>query len=469
MSESMRSLLAALWMVVLPWAPVACGRDPGRALPRLTSTVGVDPFVLERVEAALAACQRDEPGATLELAKVYDANGMNELALAAYDLCLAEPGASNRAALGFLRAVALEALERPQEALAAFDAALASGDRYAPTHWRRGNLLFESGQMSAARAAFEAALALEPHSIPASLGLAKVLLATDDPGGARARLQALAERVPDERFVHALLARAQRALGDEAAAARELVLEQRATRISISDPRSAEVRARATGILVGLRQANEALMAGEHRAALALLEPLHARLPEDLALLQLLGKALVSAQEYERAIELLQASAAAHPEQFKTELFLGLAFAGKKANRKALEHLLRARTLSPAYGPTHAALGEVQTKSGQFAEAEASLARALECGETDLRTRLLLTQVQFEQRAFARALASAEQTLETFPNAVAAWTYLAEARARRGEDEAARAALAEAERRNPNYERLELVRALLLPAEASPR
>ncbi len=465
----MRSLPAALWLAVLAWAPAACGLGTEHALPHLASTEGVDPFVLERVEAALAACARNEPGALLELGKVYDANGMNELALAAYDVCLAEPGAANRAALAFLRGVALESLGRPAEALAAFDAALALGDSYAPTHWRRGNLLFESGRMLEARAAFEAALALEPHSIPASLGLGKVLLSADDPRGALARLQPLAERVPDERFVHGLLARAQRALGDEAAAARELALEERAAHISISDPRSAEVRARATGILVGLRQANEALMAGENRAALALLEPLHARASDDLAVLQLLGKALVSAQEYERAIELLQASTEAHPGQFKSELFLGLAYAGKKANRKALEHLLRARALSPAYGPTHAALGEVQTKSGQFAEAEASLARALECGEADLRTRLLLAQVQFEQRAFERALATAERACEAFPNAAAAWTYLAEARARRGEVVAARAALAEAERRNPHYERLDLVRALLVPAGASPR
>lgn len=465
----MRSLAAAFWLGALSWTPAACGQGAERELPRLASTAGVDPFVLERVDAALAACARGEPGATLELAKVYDANGMNDMALAAYDLCLAEPEGANRAAIVFLRGVVLEALGRPAEALAAFDAALALGDSYAPTHWRRGNLLFESGHMAEARAAFEAALALEPHSIPADLGLARVLLATDDPRGASARLEALAARVPDERFVHGLLARARRALGDEAAAARELALEERAEKSSISDPRSAEVRARATGILVGLRQANEALMSGQNRAALAILEPLHARAGDDLAVVQLLGKALVSAQEYDRAIELLQASTAAHPEQFKTELFLGLAYAGKKANRKALDHMLRARTLSPAYGPTHAALGEVQTKSGQFAEAEASLARALECGEEDLRTRLLLAQVQFEQRAFERALATAEQACAAFPNAAAAWSYLAEARARHGQADGARAALAEAEKRNPNYERLELVRALLVPEGASPR
>jgi predicted Zn-dependent protease len=66
-------------------------------------------------------------------------------------------------------------------------------------------------------------------------------------------------------------------------------------------------------------------------------------------------------------------------------------------------------------------------------------------------------------------LKTAEQACEAFPNAAAAWSYLAEARARRGEEVAARAALAEAEKRNPNYERLDLVRALLVPAGASPR
>jgi len=449
-------------------ACAACGPGAPGGLPRIAAPAGLDPLVLERVEAALAAAERDEPGARLELAKVYDANGLNELALATYELCLAR-GDEPRATLVFLRGTVLEALERTDEALAAYQEALRLGDTYAPTRWRAGQLLLDRGRLEEARREFEAALALEPRSIPALLGLARVELLAGAPEAALARLAPLAEAEPEERFVHGLLARALRALGQEEEARRALAREERAQRISLADPRSAEVRLRATGILHGLRAADEALGRGDARGAVTTMEALYARAPQDLAVQQMLAKALIGAGEHAHALEVLTASAAAHPDEFKTELFLGLAQQGQKNLKKAHEHLARAARLNPAYGPTHAALGEVEARFARFAAAETALLRALECGADELRTRILLAQVQLEQKAYARAASTADETRTLYPNAVAAWTYLAEARARLGETEAARLALAEAEKRNPSYERLPQVRALLATVEATPR
>ncbi|MSR63479.1 MAG: tetratricopeptide repeat protein [Planctomycetes bacterium] len=450
--------------LTLAFALAACGAGAARELPRLADPAGVDPFVLERVAAALAACERGTSGAELELAKLYDANGLSALALAGYDLCLSKAAtgpAAERALLQFLRGQALASLGRTPAALAAFDAALLLGDAYAPTNWRRGELLLDEGRVGEAQAAFEQALALEPLSVPANLGLARVMLLGDDAAGAATRLERLSERDPDERFVHGLLARAYRALGDAARAEVELRREQRASRISLADTRLAEVQTRATGVLAGVSRANELLAAGQASAAVALLEPLFTRAPDDLALLQMFGKSLLQAGDPARAVEVLEAGLARHPEQFKLELFLGQAHAARKANKKALEHLRRARELNPAFGPTWVSLAEVQQKLGHPDEAERSLLAAQEAGEDELRTRLLLVQVQLEQQAFVRALASARAAREAYPNAVAAWTWLAEAEARNGNAEGARAALAEAEARNPEYERLAAVRALL--------
>jgi len=457
-------------ILALAFALAACGPGAARELPRLADTAGVDPFVLERVAQALAACEQGASGAELELAKVYDANGLSELALAGYELCLAQAAerpAAERATLQFLRAQTLATLGRAPEALAGFEAALALGDEYAPTHWRRGELLLDAGRVGEARAAFERALALEPLSVPAHLGLARALLLDNDAAGAAARLERLAERDPEERFVHGLLARAYRALGDTARAEVELRREQRASRVSMADTRLGEVQTRATGVLAGVSRANELLAGGRAAAAVTLLEPLFARAPDDLALLQMFGKSLTQAGETERAVAVLEAGLARHPGQFKLELFLGQAFAARGANKKALEHLLRARELNPAFGPTLVALAEVQQKLARLSEAEQSLSAALEAGEDDLRTRILLVQVQLDQQAFARALESARAAREAFPNAAAAWAYLAEAEARSGNDAAARAALAEAEARNPEYERLTAVRALLAAGEGA--
>src|SRR5262245_65617704 len=73
---------------VLGLALAACAPDPNAA----TGVAGmrdIDPFVRDRIDAAQAACERNEAGALLELAKVYDANGLTELAYTTYEQCLA--------------------------------------------------------------------------------------------------------------------------------------------------------------------------------------------------------------------------------------------------------------------------------------------------------------------------------------------------------------------------------------------
>ncbi|MEQ1892484.1 MAG: tetratricopeptide repeat protein [Planctomycetota bacterium] len=450
------ALAALLW--------TACSQDPATFVaPRLADRTGVDPFKLDAIDAAIGALERGEEGALLELGKVYDANGLAEFADTIYRQCLAEAGTDARARtrLLYLLALNLEGLGRAEEALAAYDEVLTLEQDYAPTHWRRGELLFEFGRLAEARAAYERALALEPHSIQAHLGRARVLLLEEDWRGAIAELEPLVERVSDERYVHGLLARAYRALGDTERAALELKRDQKSERISMGDPRSGEVRARAVGVLAGVRRANEAMLDGRNREALEILAPLHARLPEDLALLQMVAKAHLAGLQYDAALAVLEPALKLHPDQFKLELFLGLALDGKKQPQRALPHLLRACELSPGYGPAHSAAGETLTKLRRFAEAEAAFLQALEMGEEDLRTRLLLGQVQLEQGAFERVLTTARAATRAFPRGAAAWSFQAEAEARAGlSDEAARS-LAEAERLNPDYERLPAVRALL--------
>jgi len=458
-----RALLGALLLA-------AC--DGGAAAPsgppRLVARDGVDPFKLEAIDAALAAAEGGQAGALLELAKTYDANGLGELADATYRQCLLhEREPRERARLLYLLALNLDGLGRAEEALATLDEALALEPDHGPTHWRRGDLLLDFGRLAEARTAYEQALALEPNSVQAHLGKARVLLAEDDPRGTIAELEPLVERVPDERYVHGLLARAYRALGDTERAALELRRDAKSERVSMGDPRAGEVRQRAVGVLAGVRRANEAMTAGRNQEALEVLAPLLARLPEDLALLQMMGKAHVAAGQHDEAIALLERARQQHPDQFKLELFLGLAFDGKKLPKRALPHLERACELSPGYGPAHSARGETLTKLGRFREAEEALTLAREAGEEDLRTLVLLGQMQLEQNALERAAATGRTATGEFPRAAPAWMLLAEAEARAGRVEPARAALTEAERLNPEHERLAAVRAMLPSVEGS--
>jgi len=416
-------------------------------------------LVRAAAERWLAACERGEAGALAELAMLYDASQLDELALTAYDLALAEPEASGE--LHHHRGRVLADLERLEEAEQAFLRATEVDPAYAPTRWRRAQSLLELGRLDEARAELERALALEPESIQARLALARLELLLDRPEAALAVLVPLAQRQPEERFVHDLIARAKLALGDEAGAATAREVEARATRVTLGDPRTAAVKQRSVAIMPRLRAASDALAADKPREALKQLEPLFADAPEDLAVLQTFARALVQAAESARALEMLETARALHPDDFKLELYTALALQGRGDAPGALTHLARARKLNEAYGPTHVAEGELLARLGRAPEAEQAFARALACAEVVLRTHLSLGEVQRAQEAWARAAATYRRAHEEYPDSAAPLAFLAEVEWRLGAVDEARASLAEAERRNAAHPQIAVARALI--------
>jgi len=94
-------------------------------------------------------------------------------------------------------------------------------------------------------------------------------------------------------------------------------------------------------------------------------------------------------------------------------------------------------------------------------QAEAAFERALEQGEDDLRTRVLFAQVEIQLGKLERACALLEAARRDFPESVVPLAHLAEAHARRGDMDEARALLAEAERLDPSFSYLAKVRELV--------
>lgn len=453
-----RARHSGAWLLVLP---VACG-PAAPVYPRPTNP-DLDPLLRQAVERALAACERGEADALVELAKLYDGNNQDELALAAYELALARAPAAE---LHFHRGRVLAELERHVEAERAFAAAAAAGDAYAPTFWRRAQVLLELGRTAEARADLERALALEPNSIPARLALARVELLEDRPAEVLTALAPVVARQPEERFVHGLLARAKQALGDEQGARAEQAAEEKATRMTSSDPRTAEVKKRVVSTALRLRLASEDLAGDRPEGALARLEALFTDAPEDLAVLQAFARALVQTGAHGRALEVLATARSLHPDDFKLELYTGLAYQGSQDAHRAQEHFLRARALNESYGPTHIALGELALKSGRASEAERAFERALACPDVVLRTYLALGEAQRLQAAWERAAETYRRASAHFPESAAPHAWLAEVELRLGALEAARASLAEAERRNAAHPQIAEVKRLLAEAEA---
>jgi len=470
------------WMLLLPGAlATACSpansalAPVGAGIPRLPSGAGaaeLDPLVAARLESALTDCERGQPGALLELAKTYDANGLGELAVRTYELCLELRGAELGAAparVPYLLACGLERCGRSEEALRVFEEVQHAVPDYAPTFWRAGNLWIEQGRGQEARRAFERALALEPEGVPHTIGLARVQLFEGEPGAALATLEPLARQRPRERFVHGLLARARRALGDEAGAREALQAEERAVETHWSDPWSAEVQQRASSVAAALEKANQHLLAGDARAALTVLEPVLERCPDVLALLLLVIKARIEAGALEPAAELITRARARHPGQFKLDFYAGLVALEKKDFQRAKRELESALALNPAFGPILAALGEVEFRLGELALAESAFERALEQGENGLRTRILSAQVLIQLAKPERACRLLEAARADFPGSVVPLAHLAEAHVRGGDARAARAALDEAVRIDPAFPYLGKVRELVAELEARSR
>jgi tetratricopeptide (TPR) repeat protein len=448
--------------------PAACGPGVTLELPRLTDE-GLDPLLRVHAERALAACERGEEGALLELAKLYESNNQIHLALAAYDLCLArlpEEVGVKTVELHFHRGRVLAELERAEEAERAFAQAIALGDAYAPSFWRRAQVLLELGRTAEARADLERALELEPACIPARLALARILLLEDRPADVLTTLEPLAARQPDERLVHGLLARARQALGDEQRARAAQAAEEKATRMTSNDPRTTEAKKRVVSTSLRLRRASEALARDRPEEAVKELESLFADAPRDLAVLQTFARALVQSNEHARALEVLAPARALYPDDFKLELYTGLALQGARKMKEASEHFMRARVLNESYGPTHIAIGEHAMKNGRASEAERAFQRALACPDVVLRTYLSLGEAQRAQSAWERAAETYRQASERFLESAAPLAFLAEVELRQGAPDAARATLAEAERRNASHPHIAEVRRLLAEAES---
>ncbi|MEQ1891373.1 MAG: tetratricopeptide repeat protein [Planctomycetota bacterium] len=453
-------------LLLLALALAACSAESSTPIPRFGADGAVepDPLLEEALDAAYAEAERGTSGALLELAKTYEANTLGELAADTYRLCLARGGpelGEDPVRLQHHIGCSLEETLRADEALAAFEEVRQRAPDYAPGHWRAGNLLADQGRDAEARAAFERALELEPGGVPQTLGLARVELAEGEAPAARARLEELARRMPRERFVHGLLARARRATGDEAGANAALRMEERAGETSWIDPWAAEVRRRTTGVSPTVKKANELLLAGDARGALALLEPLQARVPESLPVVQLLIKACLEAGALAKAETQLGAARARFGAQFKLELYAGLLALQRGELESAKRALDASLAINPAYGQTLAAMGEVELKRGNLAAAEHAFARAIEQEVLDLRTRILFAQVRIQLGKFDDALEVLRKLRADFPDSVVPLAHKAEALARAGRIEEARATLAEAERLDPSFGYLAKVRALL--------
>lgn len=389
----------------------------------------------------LAACLLASCGsgqASPAVPRLADASGVDPLVKTSVELAVAscerrEPGALFELALTY-DANALDELAASTYRLCLEDAEL-SGARQGILYLLAGTLE-QCGRREEAVAALEEVRALAPDYAPVHWRLGQ------------------------------LLEQAGRAAEAKLAFERALQLDPASVP---QDPWTAEMQKRATGLTVALDQANQLLAKGDARAALAMLEPLYAARPGEVALVELLAKALLDAGELDRAAQLIERARSSHPGRARLELYAGQVALGKKDLPLAKRLLESSLALDSSHGPTYRVLGEVELRLGALPAAEAAFDRAVEKGVADLRTRVLLAQVEIQLGKLERACTLLEGLRTEFPGNVVPLAHLAEAYARRGDAPKAREVLGEAERIDAKFGYLAKVRELVGGLESTPR
>ena len=258
---------------------------------------------------------------------------------------------------------ALEAEGRPKEALARFDAAIASAPAWSRAHMNRGNALLALGDIEAARAAYEAAVRLDPGSAPAHYNLGNALAAGgrhDEAFAAWRHALALDARFVDAEAAqgvhHAELGQAVEA---EAAYRRALALR----------PDQAPVLGNLAQLLQGLGRLDEAVAA--FRRALDLDDSL-------TALHFGLGNALLALGRHEAALASYDEVLRHHPQLAAAHGLRGQALLALGRQREAVASLRRAAAAAPGLAHAQQALGTALVALGEFDEAATALQRAAE-------------------------------------------------------------------------------------------
>ncbi len=214
-----------------------------------------------------------------------------------------------------------------------------------------------------ARSSFEHALQLQPAYLPAARNLAMLDMRDGKPEVARQRYEAIVAKDPKNE--QALLALVNLLQQTQAPTAEIDKAIERAIAANSASPGPRIIK---VNILLQRRDPKTALLAAQQAQA---------ALPQDLQVLDALGRASLAAGEYEQAIATFSKLVAQQPKFAAPLLALGQAYAAAKDWSGARQAIQKAIELQPNMIQTRMGLVRVGIQSGSFEEAR-SAARTIQ-------------------------------------------------------------------------------------------
>lgn len=227
-------------------------------------------------------------------------------------------------------------------ALTAIDALARKAPDLADPPTLRGRVLAQQGRQAEATASFEQALAKDPKHFGAIAGLAELDFGAGKPELARKRFEKLLEADPRHQPARLALARLEMRMGaPEAVVAAQL---RDAVRIDPSQP------------VAQLMLVDRLLTAGDVQGALVAAQDASAALPQDLAIMDALGRAQIAAGDGQRAVSTFKKLAALQPRRAQHLARLADAHMAAQDRTAAAVALRQALEVEPGYLPAQRGL-----------------------------------------------------------------------------------------------------------------
>jgi len=376
---------APCWKALLPGllaVLAACG--PGTpALPEPPRPAGEESFspdVQERIRAARAALEADRTRAAAwaELGFVYASERLKDAGLECFRV--AERLDPRQPRWPYREAILLAQLGSFDEAITAMGRSLAIEAGYPPSHARLGDYHMALGDLPRAEASYREATRLDSSYPGGWLGLARVALQSDRPREALETLERLLRDDPEQPLFHQLRDEARRQLGELEAGAPARTLDGEGLPVW-NDPW--ELEARAYKRKPDMLQVGRLLREGRAREALAFLQEERASGGDPFDTALSFATALVQLGERDRAMAEIESVLAREPENTQA-LLMKIDLVEDAGDLESAVALLdEVNRLQPTFAGPFAAKAFKLSELGRHEEALEAFERAEELGTTD--------------------------------------------------------------------------------------
>ncbi len=314
------------------------------------------------------------------------------------------------------------------------------------THNVKGVLYVAKKQLEAGRASFEKALALQPNYYPALINIARLDIRENKPAVARKRFEDVLAKEPGNEQLLLAYAGVLQSTG--------------ASREQVGSTIASVVKHNPASPTAHVALINFQRRAGNREAALAAAHDALAAAPNNTAVLDAAGQALLAGGETEQAITTFNKLVNAAPSSPNGHLRLAQAYAVDKKPDNAIASLRKALAIQPELDEArvqivglllagnradealaeargiqkrqpesalgYALEGDVHTVRRQWAEAERAYRQSLKHGPDNTAVFVKLYNVLEQQKETSGSQALASQWVKDHPKDLAARNYLAE-------------------------------------------